>query len=169
MNSSNTTKKGMAFPGVWRWQQMVSTISSFLTGGASDLTPEQKARVAEMEKDYVDWTRKKHEAAGGDCVLDVTLSNPSKVVALMTRIQLRKQSANDRVLPVYYDDNCVSLLPGESKTIKVEAALKNLGGAKPLVAVDGWNPAVKSRTFGGGAGNAPSAPALVIGAPAPKL
>ena len=43
---------------------MVSIISSFLTGGASDLTPEQKARVAQMEKDYEDWTRKKREAAG---------------------------------------------------------------------------------------------------------
>jgi hypothetical protein len=64
MNSSNTTEKGMALPGVWWWQQMVSIISSFLTGGASDLTPEQKARVAQMEKDYEDWTRKKREAAG---------------------------------------------------------------------------------------------------------
>jgi hypothetical protein len=43
---------------------MVSLISSFLTGGDSDMTPEQKARVAEMEKDYEEWTRNKPEAAG---------------------------------------------------------------------------------------------------------
>jgi beta-mannosidase len=86
----------------------------------------------------------------------------------MIHIQLRKQSSNERVLPVYYDDNYVSLLPGESRTIKVEAASKDLGGDKPLVAVDGWNPVVRSQTFGGGASLAPNTPALVIGAPAAK-
>jgi beta-mannosidase len=106
--------------------------------------------------------------AGGKCILDVTLSNPSKVVALMIHIQLRKQSSNERVLPVYYDDNYVSLLPGESRTIKVEAAAKDLAGDKPLVVVDGWNPVVKTQTFAGGAGIAPNTPALVIGASAAK-
>jgi beta-mannosidase len=72
------------------------------------------------------------------------------------------------VLPVYYDDNYVSLLPGESRTIKVEAAAKDLGGDSPLVVVDGWNPVVKSQTFGGGASIAPNTPALVIGASAAK-
>ena len=42
---------------------MVSMISRFLTGGAGDMTPEQKARVAEMERDYEEWTRQKREAA----------------------------------------------------------------------------------------------------------
>jgi hypothetical protein len=107
--------------------------------------------------------------AGGKCLLDVTLSNPSKVVALMTHIQLRKQGSNERVLPVIYDDNYVSLLPGENRTIKVEAAAKDLGGDKPLVVVDGWNPVVKSQTFSDGAKIAPNLPALVIGAPAAKL
>jgi len=54
----------MARPAVLRWQRMVSVISSFLTGGAGDMTPEQKARVAEMEKDYEEWTRQKRDAAG---------------------------------------------------------------------------------------------------------
>jgi hypothetical protein len=107
--------------------------------------------------------------AGGKCLLDVTLSNPSKVVALMTHIQLRKQTANERVLPVFYDDNYVSLLPGESRTIKVEAASKDLGGENPLVVVDGWNPVVQSRIFSDGSSIAPNTPALVIGAPAGNL
>jgi hypothetical protein len=64
MHGSNPTEEGMAHPGVQRWRRMVSLISSFLTGGDSDMTPEQKARVAEMEKDYEEWTRNKPEAAG---------------------------------------------------------------------------------------------------------
>jgi hypothetical protein len=107
--------------------------------------------------------------AAGKCLLDVTLSNPSKVVALMTHIQLRKQSSNERVLPVYYDDNYVSLLPGERRTIRVEAASKDLGGDNPLIVVDGWNPVVQGRSFSGGVSIAPNTPALVIGAPAAKL
>ena len=52
----------MASPAAWRWQRMVSRMSSFLTGGASDITPEQKARVAEMERDYEEWAREKRGA-----------------------------------------------------------------------------------------------------------
>jgi beta-mannosidase len=129
---------------------------------ANDLTALTNLPPAPIEGNI-----QRHDA-GGKCLLDVTLSNPSKVVALMTHIQLRKQSSNERVLPVYYDDNYVSLLPGENRTIKVEAASKDLGGDKPLVVVDGWNPVVKSQTFSGGASIAPNTPALIIGAPPAK-
>jgi hypothetical protein len=76
---------------------------------------------------------------GGKCLLDVTLHNPGTSVALMAHLQLRRQTADERVLPVYYTGNYVSLTPGESKTITVEAALSDLNGEKPLVAIDGWN------------------------------
>jgi Exo-beta-D-glucosaminidase Ig-fold domain len=88
------------------------------------------------------------------CLLDVKLSNPSPVVALMAHIQLRRQSSNDRVLPVYYSDNYVSLLPGESRTISVEAATKDLHGQEPSIALDGWNVATTNQQFT--QGNGPS-------------
>jgi beta-mannosidase len=87
--------------------------------------------------------------AGGKCLLEVTLSNPSKVVALMAHLQLRRQHSNKRVLPVFYSDNYVSLLPGESRTITVEAAARDLGNDQPLVVLDGWNVTTKSRSFPG--------------------
>ncbi len=40
---------------------------------------------------------------------------------------------------MFYSDNYVSLLPGESKTLTVEAAAADLDGEAPLLAVDGWN------------------------------
>jgi len=55
-------EKRTASPAVLRWQRLVARMSSFLTGGASDITPEQKARVAEMERDYEEWTRRKGDA-----------------------------------------------------------------------------------------------------------
>ena len=85
--------------------------------------------------------------AGGNCLLDVTLSNPTRNIAVMAHLQLRNQRTNQRVLPVYYSENYVSLLPGESRTITIEAASEALGGARPLVVVDGWNVTAKAKSF----------------------
>ena len=84
----------------------------------------------------------KRADAGGKCLLDVTIQNPSGSIALMTHLQLRRQSTGQRVLPVFYSDNYFSLLPHESKTITIEASNADLQGDKPLVVVDGWNVAV---------------------------
>jgi len=91
--------------------------------------------------------------AGGNCKLDVTLTNPTRSIAVMAHVQVRNQRTNQRVLPVYYSENYVSLLPGESRTIAIEAALQDLGGARPLVVVDGWNVTARQMDFpeGGGA------------------
>jgi hypothetical protein len=75
----------------------------------------------------------------GNLKLTVTLHNPGKEVALMTHLQLHRQGSGERVLPVYYSDNYVSLVPGESKTITINAAANDLKGEAPLVEVDGWN------------------------------
>jgi beta-mannosidase len=77
--------------------------------------------------------------AGGRCLLDVTLHNPSTQIALMAHLQLHRQHSGERVLPVYYTGNYLSLAPGETKTITIEAAEADLKGELPLVAVDGWN------------------------------
>ena len=69
----------------------------------------------------------------------MTLRNPSQTIALMTHLQLRRAKSGKRVLPVFYSDNYVSLLPGETKTLHVEAAQADLGGEAPALAVDGWN------------------------------
>jgi hypothetical protein len=77
--------------------------------------------------------------ADGKCLLDVTLHNPTSQIALMAHLQLRRQHSGERVLPVYYTDNYISLTPEESKTITIEAAQSDLNGETPLVVVDGWN------------------------------
>jgi beta-mannosidase len=58
-------------------------------------------------------------------------------------LQLHRQNSGERVLPVYYSDNYVSLAPGEARTISIEAAASDLQGQTPLVMIDGWNIAVK--------------------------
>jgi beta-mannosidase len=82
--------------------------------------------------------------AHNKCLVHVTLHNPSSQIAVMAHLQLRRDHTGGRVLPVFYSDNYISLVPNESKTIDIEAPKTELKGEKPLIAVDGWNIAVKS-------------------------
>jgi len=74
----------------------------------------------------------------------VTLRNPGTQIALMAHVQLRRKKSGERVLPVYYTDNYVSLAPNESRTITIEAATADLKGDAGLVVVDGWNVGVNA-------------------------
>jgi len=98
----------------------------------------------------------------GKCLLDVRLHNPAKSVALMTHLQLRRRHSGARVLPVFYSDNYVSLLPGESRKLTIESSVGDLGGEQPLVLVDGWNVSVAPAP-----GIGPNRGALAIGPPVP--
>ena len=77
--------------------------------------------------------------ANGRLLLDVTLANPTTTMALMAHLQLRRKSTNERVLPVFYSGNYLSLAPGESRTVTIDAAAADLHGDVPLITVDGWN------------------------------
>jgi hypothetical protein len=74
-------------------------------------------------------------ATGATGRVDVTLTNPSAVPLLNTKLTLFT-AAGARVLPVYWSDNYVSLMPGESRTVSAEFP----GAAGALkVAVRAWN------------------------------
>ncbi|MBB5327020.1 glycoside hydrolase family 2 protein [Tunturiibacter gelidoferens] len=85
----------------------------------------------------------------GKSVVSVTLHNPGKEVALMTHLQLRRKRSGERVLPVYYSDNYISLLPNETRTVTMEAATSDLKGEDALVVVDGWNVGVVAGSSAG--------------------
>ena len=67
----------------------------------------------------------------------VHIANPNRTVALMSKLTLRHPDGT-RVLPAYYSDNYVSLLPGESQEIGIEC-LAGSAKAKIQVGVTGWN------------------------------
>ncbi len=76
---------------------------------------------------------------GENTVLTVTLRNNTNNVALLTHLQLHQKKSGARVLPVFYSDNYISLVPGESSTVSIQAATKDLQGDSPLVELDGYN------------------------------
>lgn len=86
--------------------------------------------------------------ADDKALVTVTLHNPATTVAVMAHLQLRRKSG-ERVLPVYYSDNYVSLVPNETRVITIEADLKDLAGEDAAVVVDGWNVGVVPATASG--------------------
>ena len=80
---------------------------------------------------------------GDNTVVTVTLHNHTDHVALLSHLQLHQKKSGRRLLPVFYSDNYISLVPGESSTVSIEAATKDLQGDLPLVELDGYNVDVK--------------------------
>ncbi len=79
------------------------------------------------------------ENKGNQAVTRVTLENPSKSVAFFVRLKVNKGKGGEEVLPAVWQDNYVSLLPGEKREITAMYRIADLGGAKPEVEVHGWN------------------------------
>ncbi len=76
---------------------------------------------------------------GQDEVTRVTLKNPSSSLAFFVHLEIRKGDDGEDVRPIYWQDNYISLLPGERREITAAYAASDLAGAKPAVRMDGWN------------------------------
>ncbi len=75
----------------------------------------------------------------------VRLKNTSDRLAFFTELKLVTTDGDVPVLPVFWEDNYVSLLPGESRRIGVRFAEASLGGGQAVVRVTGPNiPATRS-------------------------
>lgn len=82
--------------------------------------------------------------SGKSTVMDVTIHNGTGHVALMTHLQVHRKGTGARVLPVFYSDNYISLVPGESRSVHIDMATEDLHGEAALLLVDGFNVEVKS-------------------------
>ncbi|MGB9465319.1 MAG: glycoside hydrolase family 2 protein, partial [Candidatus Acidiferrum sp.] len=69
----------------------------------------------------------------------VSLQNIGSGLAFLVRLRVLKGKDGAEVLPVFFDDNYISLLPGEKREITVHVRKSDLGGAQPVLAVDGFN------------------------------
>jgi exo-1,4-beta-D-glucosaminidase len=76
--------------------------------------------------------------SGGTGQARVTLTNPGKSIAFFVRLQVTGKGGEE-ALPVLWEDNYITLLPGESRTVTASYAIRDLGGAPPRVVVTGWN------------------------------
>jgi hypothetical protein len=68
--------------------------------------------------------------------IEVKIANPSgNPLAFFNRVSLVDPVTGKRVMPVFYDNNYVSVLPGSEKIIRLEYN----GNSNGKVTVEGWN------------------------------
>jgi exo-1,4-beta-D-glucosaminidase len=79
------------------------------------------------------------ETQGGDAITRVTVENPNKTVAFSLRLKLDKGKGGEEILPVVWQDNYISLLPGEKREITATYRASAMETAKPEIEVSGWN------------------------------
>ena len=79
------------------------------------------------------------ERKGDDSVTHVTIKNPTRSLAFFVRLKLDKGERGEEILPVLWEDNYISLLPGEKREISATYRAAELRGEKPSVEISGWN------------------------------
>jgi len=80
----------------------------------------------------------KSTRAGENIRVKVELRNISTTVSLANKLTLLNAADGSRILPAYYSDNYLSLLPGENREIEIEYPAKSANGPAQ-VALRGWN------------------------------
>jgi mannosylglycoprotein endo-beta-mannosidase len=71
--------------------------------------------------------------------VEVTLKNDQhSVISFFNRISLIDAATQERILPAFYDNNYISVLPGEQKKVLIEYPASNK--KRLMVDIDGWNP-----------------------------
>jgi len=79
------------------------------------------------------------EKSGDESTTRVTVENPNKAPAFFIRLKVNKGEKGEEILPVIWEDNYFSLLPGEKREVSATYRSSALGTAKPTVEVAGWN------------------------------
>lgn len=95
----------------------------------ADFTPLNELPTAQIKVEQ-------HETANG---MVVQVTNISDKVAFFIELKITGDKTGRSVLPVFWDDNYVSLLPGETRNLAVQFSPADLQGEKPVLQYSGWN------------------------------
>jgi exo-1,4-beta-D-glucosaminidase len=69
----------------------------------------------------------------------VVVENTGAALAFLVRLRLLKGKDGAEILPVFWDDNYLCLLPGEKRELTVHVRKADLGSTKAVLAVDAFN------------------------------
>jgi len=106
----------------------VTPSSSFADYTSLSRLPKVKLKVS---------SRSEHH--GPESLTHVTLENPTTTLAFFVRLKVNRGAQGEEILPVLWEDNYISLLPGEKRVLTATYRTSQLGSAKPEVEVNGWN------------------------------
>jgi exo-1,4-beta-D-glucosaminidase len=69
----------------------------------------------------------------------VRIHNPSQHLAFQIRLGIHQGTSEDEILPVFWEDNYLALLPGESNVVTAHYSAPNALTGSPQLKVQGWN------------------------------
>jgi len=75
----------------------------------------------------------------GEQKIIVTLHNSSDDFALFIELRVVGEKSGKSILPIYWEDNYISLAPGEERQISATFDKKDLNGDNPVFLFNGWN------------------------------
>lgn len=78
-------------------------------------------------------------AAGEDTAAEVTLRNPSPHLAFFVELEVAGSKSGRPAAPIFWDDNYVSLAPGETRTVRATIPSHALNGEEPVLRYRGIN------------------------------
>lgn len=90
--------------------------------------PEARVRVSHEFRD-----------SGSGQEIQVKLVNTSDKIAFFIELNVYGEESGNSVLPIFWDDNYVSLLPGETRVIHACFSMEDLKGEAPAFRWGGWN------------------------------
>ncbi|MBN1895618.1 discoidin domain-containing protein [bacterium] len=76
---------------------------------------------------------------GGVWSITAELSNPSVHPAPMIRLKAAGEKSGGLILPVFFSDNYISLMPGEKRSVCMTVKQEDTRGEKPVVLFEGVN------------------------------
>jgi exo-1,4-beta-D-glucosaminidase len=79
------------------------------------------------------------ENTGDRQTVTVTIENPGIHIAFFLELNISGERSGETVLPVFWDDNYFSLLPGETRKVHASFAKKDIANENPVLKISGWN------------------------------
>ena len=71
--------------------------------------------------------------------IKLKVKNPSDAIAFFIFFDVLSPVTKKPILPVYWKDNYVTLLPGEERTYEAKYFLRDTDGSKPVIGINAWN------------------------------
>jgi exo-1,4-beta-D-glucosaminidase len=95
--------------------------------------------LAQLPDSEVQVTQQLIKSADGRKTIHFALTNPSPVIAFFLELKMVGAKSGKTMLPVLWDDNYISLLPGERRALTATVETSVTGGEEPVVRCAGYN------------------------------
>jgi exo-1,4-beta-D-glucosaminidase len=109
---------------------------------------EDLSMLNQLKKVHLDASASIHRAAEGEEVR-VQIHNPSSSLAFQVQLSVVNDESGEEILPVLWEDNYLSLMPGESRAVVAHYGSAAATAGRLRLEVTGWNVDAEVAPVGG--------------------